>query len=223
MAASINTIHVNDYVQIDGKEKGRVKPMYNIRTVDGEMRQVSSYRLRKLDHVFVGPDKSDIDLPDDVLEELCRHDFFDEPSNEPLKTYNHANIDQYIAQNQNKSTVKKTFYNIKQLKLFTDGNGDTRPIESIPKSELCDILCTYFIQLKKSDGNDFLQFQERQSKTCQEDNPVSVCDVHPKSWATNDARCPVALYKLYATLRPSDYSTSNSPFYLATNTKMSMV
>ena len=24
MAASINTIHVNDYVQIDGKEKGRV-------------------------------------------------------------------------------------------------------------------------------------------------------------------------------------------------------
>ena len=56
--------------------------MYNIRTFDGEMRQVSSYRLRKLDHVFVGPDKSDIDLPD-VLE-LCRDYFFDEPSNEPL-------------------------------------------------------------------------------------------------------------------------------------------
>ena len=84
MAASINTIHVNDYVQIDGKEKGRVPTytMYNIRTFDGEMRQVSSYRLRKLDHVFVGPDKSDIDLPD-VLE-LCRDYFFDEPSNEPL-------------------------------------------------------------------------------------------------------------------------------------------
>ena len=113
MAAYINTIHVNDYVQIDGKEKGRVKPMgtytmYNIRTFDREMCQVSSYRLRKLDHVFVGSDKSDIDLPDDVLEELCRDDFFDEPSNEPLKTYNHANIDQYIAQNQNKSTVKKS-------------------------------------------------------------------------------------------------------------------
>ena len=302
---------------------------------------MSSYRLRKLDHVFVGPDKSDIDLSDDVLEELCSDDFFDEPSNEPLKTYNHANIDQYIAQNQNKSTVKKTFYNIKQLKLFTEGNGDTRPIESIPKSELCDILCTYFIHLKKSDGsnyepstirgmmgsferylksknygcsiisdpefakltsvlktkqkilksegmgnlprraeslsdqhinklwecnqlgpnnpesilntlwwnntthfgirsvkphvdmkwgdvtlhcdsdgNEFLQFQERQSVTCQGDNPVSVRDVHPEAWATNDARCPVALYKLYATLRPSDYSTSNSPFYLATNTKI---
>ena len=77
------------------------------------MRQVSSYRLRKLDHVFVGPDKSDIDLPDDVLEELCMDDFFDEPSNEPLKTYNHANFDQYIVQNLNKSTVKKTIYNIK--------------------------------------------------------------------------------------------------------------
>ena len=29
-------------------------------------------------------------------------------------------------------------------------------------------------------GNEFLQFQERQSKTCQVDNPVSVRDVHPK-------------------------------------------
>ena len=41
------------------------------------------------------------------------------------------------------------------MKLFTEGNGDTRPIESIPKSELCDILCTYFIQLKKSDGSNY--------------------------------------------------------------------
>ena len=46
MAASINIIHVNDYVQIDGKKKGRVtsavKPlgtytMYNIRSFDGEI------------------------------------------------------------------------------------------------------------------------------------------------------------------------------------------
>ena len=70
-----------------------------------------------------------------------------------------------------------------------------------------------------SEGREYLQFQERQSKTRQGDNPVSVRDVLPKAWATNDARCPVALFKLYASLLPSDYSISNCPFYIATNTK----
>ncbi len=33
--------------------------------------------------------------------------------------------------------------------------GDERPIESIKETELCDILCSFFIDLRKSDGSNY--------------------------------------------------------------------
>ncbi|KAK7088678.1 hypothetical protein V1264_022571 [Littorina saxatilis] len=70
---------------------------------------------------------------------------------------------------------------------------------------------------KDISGREYLQFRDRQPQTCLDDNPKSVHDVCRIAWATNDERCPVAVYKTYAALRPKDYCDVSFPFYCATN------
>jgi hypothetical protein len=74
-------------------------------------------------------------------------------------------------------------------------------------------------------GHEFLEFQERQTKTRQGTNPRDVRVVKPKMWANVDdpARCPVNIYKIYASHRPVDYSKPTDPFYIATHTKQAVM
>ncbi|XP_070188560.1 uncharacterized protein KIAA1958 homolog [Littorina saxatilis] len=255
--------------------------------------------------------------------------------------YDFSPIDSFVQTNKNKNTLRKTVYDIRRLSTFMAKHGDKRNICTIQPQELCKILCSFFMSLKKPDGKEYepstlrgllssihrqlkskkycasvidgpefaqlrevvktkqkivkqegcgnlpnraqplkdedvdklwqtkqlgvadpeailntlwwqntvnfglrsvtphrhmqwgdvslhedsngreyLQFCERQSKTCQGDNPKSVRDVCPKAWALNNERCPVAVYKTYAALRPKGYSETSSPFYCATNTKV---
>ena len=70
-----------------------------------------------------------------------------------------------------------------------------------------------------SNGQQYLEYNERQTKTRTGENTRNVRLLPPKAWATNDERCPVKLFNLYSQLRPSNFSTPDSPFYLATNSK----
>lgn len=74
-------------------------------------------------------------------------------------------------------------------------------------------------------GQEYLDFVERQTKTRTGENPRDVRKVKPKMWSNSEnvSRCPVAVYKQYCLLRPSDFCNPDDPFYLATHTnQMSM-
>lgn len=69
-------------------------------------------------------------------------------------------------------------------------------------------------------GQEYLEFVERQTKTRTGENARDVRKVKPKMWSNSENihRCPVAVYKQYRLLRPSDYCKPDDPFYLATHT-----
>ena len=51
-------------------------------------------------------------------------------------------------------------------------------------------------------------------------NPINIRALNPKVYAIKDeTHCPVNAYKIYAQMRPSDYSDPDSPYYLGINHK----
>lgn len=74
------------------------------------------------------------------------------------------------------------------------------------------------ITLKKDEkGDEYLEFNERLSKTRQGNSSVRA--FAPKAFGNldNPDRCPVRAYKLYRKHRPSQYLHPESPFYVAVN------
>ena len=84
-----------------------------------------------------------------------------------------------------------------------------------------------YVQLQTSaDGTEFLEYTERQTKTRTGAEPKDTRTVKPKlqcsvfSVAGSD-RDPVRAFHLYASKRPEQMNSEDSPFYLAVNlTKM---
>ncbi|WAR31364.1 hypothetical protein MAR_033906 [Mya arenaria] len=74
------------------------------------------------------------------------------------------------------------------------------------------------VELKtSSSGLEYLALNEHQTKTRTGSNITDVRDVTPKIFAMPEdiERCPVHAYKLYAVQRPTDFCTSDDPFYIA--------
>ncbi|WAR30833.1 K1958-like protein [Mya arenaria] len=77
------------------------------------------------------------------------------------------------------------------------------------------------VELKtSSSGLEYLAPNERQTKTRTGSNIKDVRDVTPKMFAMPEdiERCPVHAYKQYAVQRPTDFCTSDDPFYIAPRT-----
>ena len=82
-------------------------------------------------------------------------------------------------------------------------------------------MCFGDIKLKTDDeGEEFIEFTERSTKTRQGDDTKNIRPVKPKLWSNskNKDRCPVSVFKKYIQLRPKDYCNEDDPFYIATNT-----
>ncbi|XP_052218116.1 uncharacterized protein LOC127835719 [Dreissena polymorpha] len=80
-------------------------------------------------------------------------------------------------------------------------------------------LCWEDVTLRTAaDGTEFLELNERQTKTRKEDDFSNIRKVPPRMYATQDDRCPIAAYKLFASKRPSGYCQPGSPFYIAPRT-----
>ena len=350
-------VAVNDCVKVDGKLRGRVlsivKPlgtysMFNIKLEDGSLMQVARYRMHRIPDTVSSTCVStsiETDYDNGDLHEMFKEDFFDpvvvETSEITLPKYSdQSEIADYISSHENVNTSRKTIYDMKIVTRFMYGHNDLRPIEKIPPSELCKLLCKFIINVKKGDGSDYepgsirgiissvdrylkskfygkavlcdpefstvrdvlktkqkllkqeglgnlpnragslsendidklwnsgelglsnpdsmlntlwwhntthfglrsvtphrniqwgditlnadsdgieyLQFTERQTKTRTGVNIRDVRTVTPKAWATGDERCPVAAYKRYRQLRPQGFIHPDTPFYLATNLK----
>ena len=82
-------------------------------------------------------------------------------------------------------------------------------------------MCWGDVQLKTDNSEvQYLIFSERQTKTRSGDNTRNVRAVTPKLYANtaNSKRCPIEVYKMYASKRPLNYCADESPFYIACST-----
>ena len=69
-----------------------------------------------------------------------------------------------------------------------------------------------------STGQEYLEFNERETKTCSGNDPRNVRAIAPKMFAVpNIEKCPSKAYKVYAEKRPAEMKTDDAPFYLAVN------
>ena len=69
-----------------------------------------------------------------------------------------------------------------------------------------------------TNGEEFLEYTERQTKTRIGENPRDVKQIKPKMFSVQGSeRDPVATYKFYAEKRTSKLKNNNAPFYLAVN------
>ena len=69
-----------------------------------------------------------------------------------------------------------------------------------------------------STGQEYLVFNERETKTRSGNDPRNVRAIARKMFAVpNNEKCPVKAYKVYAEKRPAEMKTDNTPFYLAVN------
>ena len=84
----------------------------------------------------------------------------------------------------------------------------------------CNFVCRWgdIILKVSSDGTEYLELNERQTKTRTGESTGDVRKVSPKMFATDDERNPVAFYKIYAQKRPSSMMDPDSPFYIAPRT-----
>ena len=69
-----------------------------------------------------------------------------------------------------------------------------------------------------STGQEYLEFNKRETKTSSGNDPRNVRAIAPKMFAVpNNENCPVKAYKVYAEKRPAEMKTDVAPFYLAVN------
>ena len=64
-------------------------------------------------------------------------------------------IGDFIEQNKNMNTAKKTKSDLNVWKRWSSTIGEKRPIEDIPPNELDRLLCHFFINVRKQDGTEF--------------------------------------------------------------------
>ena len=71
---------------------------------------------------------------------------------------------------------------------------------------------------KTANGMEYLEFNERQTKTRTGSDYSNVRAVPPKMFASDETeRDPVAVYKFFARKRPEEMNQDDAPFYLAVN------
>ena len=80
-------------------------------------------------------------------------------------------------------------------------------------------MCWGDVQLhQNTNGEEFLEYSERQTKTRTGENPRDVRQTKPKMFSfPGSEKHPVAAYKLYAKKRQTEMNDSDTPFYLAVN------
>ena len=80
-------------------------------------------------------------------------------------------------------------------------------------------MCWGDVKLQKTASRvEYLEFNERQTKTRTGSDCSDVRTVPPKMFATDGTeRDPVAVYKCFARKRPEEMNQDDAPFYLAVN------
>ena len=80
-------------------------------------------------------------------------------------------------------------------------------------------MCWVDVKLcQTSTGQEYLEFNERETKTRSGNDPRNVRAIAPEMFAVpKSEKCPVKAYKIYAEKQPAEMKTDDAPFYLAVN------
>jgi len=83
-------------------------------------------------------------------------------------------------------------------------------------------MCWGDVKLKETaDGKEYLEFNERQTKTRTSSDCRDIRAMPPKMFAIDGSdKDPIVVYKLYAQKRPEKMNEDDSPFYLAVNNNL---
>jgi len=83
-------------------------------------------------------------------------------------------------------------------------------------------MCWGDVKLKETaDGKEYLEFNERQTKTRTGSDYRNIRAMSPKMFTTDGSeKDPIVVYKLYAQKRPEKMNEDDSPFYLAVNNNL---
>lgn len=173
MAAQIK---VNDLVKIDGRLIGRVESViqplgtfhvYNVRTQTEGVKQIPRHRLQVIPETVTRSPGSEsyFDLPQNVMEEILKDDFFEETGveqetsagdNDRFLEVDDDDIDTFLANQENNNTARKNKYDISILTSFMEQKlGEFREVYNIPPFELNTVLCKFFIGVRKANGDEY--------------------------------------------------------------------
>ena len=83
-------------------------------------------------------------------------------------------------------------------------------------------MCWGGVKLEETaDGKEYLEFNERQTKTRTGSDCRNISAMPRKMFAANGSeKDPIVVYKLYAQKRPEKMNEDDSPFYLAVNNNL---
>jgi hypothetical protein len=96
------------------------------------------------------------DLDANTIEALFNEIFNNTPQkSERFKTIPNDDIDNFIFQNENENTRRKTLSHIKLLCQFLSEEGEFREIQNIPPMELDNHLCKFAICVRQKNGNEY--------------------------------------------------------------------
>ncbi|KAK3093435.1 hypothetical protein FSP39_015689 [Pinctada imbricata] len=77
------------------------------------------------------------------------------PKKKRFQNVDESEIDNFVHNQTNKNTLSKTMYDLKLLRNYLSSIGEQRSIEQIPVGELSQILCKFFLGIRKSDGSNY--------------------------------------------------------------------
>ena len=134
-------------------------------------------------------------------------------------------MEQFIEDQENENTRKKTKQNVALLKEFLTLRKESRLIEEIPPKELN---AEFIITVRKKDSNEdyepssllsLMASFERYSvrKKNYGFSIMKDAEFEQPRKAIKTEKDPVAAYKLYAKKQPTEMNDSDAPFYLALN------
>ena len=75
-------------------------------------------------------------------------------------------------------------------------------------------MCWGDVKLQTSTGQEYLEFNERETKTRSGNDPRNVRAIAPKMFAIqskSNEKCPVKTYKVYTEKRPEEMNTNDAP------------
>ena len=76
-------------------------------------------------------------------------------SNSRFRSFSDNDIDQFIYENENAATRKKTIGHIKLLNSFLQEVGETREVQNIPPSDLDSLLRKFFVGVRQKNGDEY--------------------------------------------------------------------
>lgn len=96
------------------------------------------------------------DLDENAIEALFNEIFNNTPQkSERFKTIPNDDIDNFIFQNENENTRRKTLSHIKLLRQFLSEEGESREIHNIPPMELDNYLCKFVLSVRQKNGKEY--------------------------------------------------------------------